>query len=154
MPYSYDAEVARLDRAYVEAVGAEIMVAIRECAPPIGVNYWPDNGTAYQLLFVPVGNITQVGADIPRERAWPEPWPIPSAGFDPGRRPHDPSVLVVKCNGTDGDFSYVFDFEEGRSHHLSYVAEHTRLGFGDAVAITALFRAMCGVRLYDDEVTA
>ena len=116
---TYEGQIERLDLTYVRAVGADIAGHLhinhsprgyaaqqrRVHHHPVGVNYQPDNGTSYQLVFVRVSGIVQAGQHVDRERSWPTPWPVPTGGFDPGRKPHPPSVLVVKHNGTGSDFS-------------------------------------------------
>jgi hypothetical protein len=104
----------------------------------VGLVYQPGNGTRYDLLFVPAQGISQASTS-----------PVPSGCDGEDGRSRDGWTVVSKLNGTT--FSYPFDLSPENRAHVSYVREHSGLGFADAAALTALFRSIAGVPILDVE---
>jgi hypothetical protein len=131
--YTYEGQCARLDTTYVERIGRTVSDQLASCGEAVAVQYEPDNGTSYHLVFVPVGGIYQLSE-----------WRVPSGvEYDPDRR----WCLVVKTNGTDSDWVYPFNLTPGWTHECGYVGSKTGTNVADASAITALLRAICGVEI-------
>ena len=155
---TYNEEVLRLDVPYVQDCGEQIRARLyprpkqvrneygdlvdgpTPYPVPAAITYQPKNGTRYDLIFTAVRSITQLGPNA-----------VPSGSFEgddeesaiPGH------VVVTKANGT-GDFVATFDLDMDRGPLVfPYVAEKTGLGFADAVAVTALLRAVAGLRILD-----
>jgi hypothetical protein len=113
---------------------------------PVALSYQPKNGTAYALVFISVRTIQQASLEVNEPNAR---WLVPAGCHDSDDRPLPGHILVVHP-----DFSYPFDLSFGNQHFTSYVLEHSGLSEADAVALTALFRAISGVEILDRRRTA
>lgn len=151
---TYEGQVGRFNTGYIVRAGKAIRRALDGHRPPLryagrpeawtfGLAYAPDNGSAYGLVFAPVQVIDQLAVGDSNDRA------VPVGSFGgvlPGRVevPYSGHTLVAKCDGVPSDFAAVFDLSDGQLHFHWDVAERTGMGFADACALTALFRAACG----------
>lgn len=137
---TYDDLVAELKVDEIQALGDAIGAHLR-WAGAVAVAYQPGNGTRYDLVFAPFYSIEQH-----------DPEDIVPAGL---RDAPDDEIrrgwtIVSKVNGRT--WSYPFDLSTGNRAHAGYVAGHgpDAEEFADAVALTALFRAIAEVDLFDE----
>lgn len=140
---TYEGQLARLDRDYILDRGRRVNLTLSPGGGPVALDFQPGNGTSYRLLFVPTLGIEQLGPGL-----------VPAGLGDHWQAPASETArwaVVAKVNCTESDWVYPFDLTPGNRAHVSYVAAKTDRGTADAVAITALFRAICDVPLEGSE---
>lgn len=133
---TYAGQIARLKTDYIKRAGREVALALD--VGPCSLPYAPGNGTLYELVFVPVPALQQLGALIPDGTLVRVPEGV--------GRDDEGWVVVSKVDGSR--WAGAFDLRPGTPHFVHYVADHLateRVGIADASALVALFRAITGV---------
>lgn len=137
---TYETEVARLNLDYIAERGRWIDAHFAPAGEPVALDYCPGNGTSYKLIFVAPRGCDQLGDENVPSGLGNDYW---TGWAGEGHR----WAVVCKVNCSGSDWVYPFDLTAGNVHAVAYVGEKigAERAYGDAVAITALFRAICGV---------